>query len=319
MLEGVDAAIGSGGARGVRRVSPPPARGAMLRMIAGAALISTTSVFVRLAHVAPTVSAFYRMAFGGVMLLFVLVLGRRWRGYALSDLRALCVPALAFAADLMLWHRSIRAIGPGLATLVANFQVFIMALVGVVAYRERLPLRFVLGLTLASIGLWLLVGVRWGAFSPEFRIGVGFGLLTGVAYAVYLLSLRHAQLRRVGLDPARAMCLNSVLAAAILALAVAVEGDGFAIPDTQSWASLLALGLFGQVLGWVLIAQAMPFLPASLVGFLLLLQPALSFVLDVILFARPTTDRDWIGLALSLFGIFLGSTRSRAAPRAKSG
>ncbi|MGH8090443.1 MAG: EamA family transporter, partial [Rudaea sp.] len=76
---------------------------------------------------------------------------------------------------------------------------------------------------------------------------------------------------------------------------------------------LLGLGLFGQVLGWVLIASAMPQLPASLVGLLLLLQPALSFVLDVILFARPTGALDWIGLALSLLGIFVGSARRRPA------
>jgi len=47
---------------------------------------------------------------------------------------------------------------------------------------------------------------------------------------------------------------------------------------------------------------------------LLLLQPTLSFVLDVILFARPTTDLDWLGLALSLVGIFIGSVRGKPAP-----
>ena len=56
----------------------------------------------------------------------------------------------------------------------------------------------------------------------------------------------------------------------------------------------------------------MPLLPASLVGLLLLLQPTLSFVLDVILFSRPTSGLDWIGLALSLLGIFLASVRSPA-------
>jgi drug/metabolite transporter (DMT)-like permease len=298
-------------------VTPRIARGALLRMTAGAALISTTSIFVRWAHVAPTVSAFYRMLFGGLMLLGLLLARRQWRGYAMADVLWLLLPALAFCADLMLWHRSIRDIGPGLATLAANFQVFIMAIVGVVVYRERLHLRFVFGVALALVGLWLLVGVRWSAFTPQFRLGVWFGLLTGVAYAVYLISLRQAQLRRPTLDPARVLCLNSLLCAGMLALAVAVEGHGYAIPDAQSWAALLGLGLFGQVLGWVLIAHAMPQLPASLVGLLLLLQPALSFVLDVILFARPTGAPDWIGLLLSLLGIFIGSLRTRTPPAAE--
>ena|SRR5450755_1244735 len=280
-------------------------------MTAGAALISTTSIFVRWAHVAPTVSGFYRMLFGGLMLLVLLLVRREWRRVGVRDLVWLIIPALAFAADLIIWHRSILYIGPGLATLVANFQVFIMAVVGVVFYRERLSPRFVFGLVLALFGLWLLVGVDWSSFTAQFRIGVYLGLLTGVAYAVYLLSLRRVQLRRVHLDASQVLCLNSLLCALVLAVVVGIEGSGYAIPDTQSWLALLGLGLFGQVLGWVLIARAMPHLPASLVGLLLLLQPALSFVLDVILFARPTGALDWIGLTLSLLGIFVGSVRMK--------
>jgi drug/metabolite transporter (DMT)-like permease len=158
--------------------------------------------------------------------------------------------------------------------------------------------------------LWLLVGVDWQALTPRYRIGVALGASTGIAYAVYLLSLRRAQLRRRDLTPERTLCLVSLLCAAMLGIAVTIEGAGFDIPDLQSWSALLGLGFFGQVLGWVLIARAMPQLPASLVGLLLLLQPALSFLLDVLLFARPTTIPDWFGLALSLVGIFVASSRS---------
>lgn len=303
--------------RALIQTAPAPRR-ALIQMIAGAALISTTSIFVRWAHVAPTTSAFYRMLFGGIMLLALLLVRREWRRISVSDLVWLIIPALAFAADLIIWHRSILYIGPGLATLVGNFQVFIMAVVGVVFYREHLSPRFILGLAVALVGLWLLVGVDWNSFTPQFRVGVYLGLLTGVAYAAFLLSLRRVQLRRVHLDASQVLCLNSLLCAAVLAIVVGIEGSGYAIPDSQTWAALLGLGLFGQVLGWVLIARAMPLLPASLVGLLLLLQPMLSFVLDVIVFARPTSGLDWIGLALSLFGIFIGSVRSPTPPAAKA-
>ena len=293
--------------------APVPSR-ALWRMSAGAALISTTSIFVRWAHVPPTLSAFYRMLFGAAMLLMLLFVRRQSREFALRDYLWMLLPAFAFASDLFVWHRSIAYIGPGLATLAANFQVFILAIVGVIFFHERLTLRFVAGVALALFGLWLLVGTGWSSFTPQFRIGVWLGLFTGVCYAVYLLSLRRAQAVRPALTPVRALFLNSLLSAAILGMVVLGEGSSFAIPDAQSWAALLGLGFFGQVLGWVLIASAMPQLPASLVGLLLLLQPALSFVLDVILFARPTSGLDWLGLALSLVGIFIGSVRGKAAP-----
>jgi len=294
---------------------------ALIQMIGGAALISTTSIFVKLSHVGPTVSAFYRMAFGGLILLVGLAALRRWQRVRIGDLFWLLLPALAFALDLMLWHRSILLVGPGLATLLGNFQVFVMALAGWLVYREHLGLRFLGGVALAFAGLYLLVGIDWSSLGDAYRLGILLGLLTGVAYAVYMLSTRHAQRSgRVQLQPAQLLCVLSLLCAAILSLIVFIEGESLALPDAQSWWSLIGLALIGQVFGWILLLRAMPNLPASTIGLLLLLQPALSFVLDVILFNRLTGATDWVGIVLSMLGIFIGSYRAGAgAPAATKG
>jgi len=292
-------------------------RAALVEMILGAAAISTTSIFVKLAHVGPTVSAFYRMAFGGAMLLIGLIALRQWKPLRLSDFGWLMIPAVAFAADLMIWHRSILYVGPGLATLLGNFQVFLMALAGFLLYREKLGWRFLAGVSLAFVGLYLLVGFDWSHVGAQYQLGVILGVLTGVAYAAYMLSTRHAQRGgHVKLAPAQLLCVSTLLCAAVLGIAALVEGDSFALPDLRAWSSLLGLGFFGQVLGWVLLTRAMPQLPASLIGLLLLMQPALSFLFDVILFARPTRTLDWIGVGLSLLGIFIGSYR-KPAPAAE--
>jgi drug/metabolite transporter (DMT)-like permease len=297
-------------------------RGALIQMIVGAAAISTTSIFVKLAHIGPTMSAFYRMAFGGVMLLVGLIALRQWRRVRASDLAWLAIPAVAFAVDLMLWHRSILYVGPGLATLLGNFQVFLMALAGFVLYRERLGWHFIAGVALGFVGLYLLVGLDWNVVGSDYRLGVVLGIVTGVAYAVYMLSTRHAQRSgHVQLAPAQLLCVSSLLCAVVLGFAALMQGESFVLPDLQAWSSLLGLAFFGQVLGWVLLTAAMPRLPASMIGLLLLLQPALSFVFDVILFARPTRASDWVGVALSLLGIFVGSYRPnrRDPPLAPTG
>ncbi len=285
-------------------------RAALIRMVIGATAISTTSLFVKLAHVGPTISGFYRMSFGGLMLLVLLVASRQWRRVRIAEMGWLLVPGTAFAIDLMLWHRSILYVGPGLATLLGNFQVFVMALAGFVLYREKLGVRFLAGIALAFLGLYLLVGLDWSVVGARYRLGVTLGIVTGLAYAAYMLSTRHVQRAgHVRLAPAQLLCVSSLLCALVLALAAIGEGESFAIPDAQSWTSLLGLAFFGQVLGWVLLTRAMPQLPASTIGLLLLLQPALSFVFDVLLFARPTHAADWIGVALALAGIFVGSYR----------
>lgn len=288
-----------------------PARTPVVQMAAGAVLLSSTSLLVVYAHAAPTVSGFYRMLFGGGMLLAWVALSGRWQRIAWRDVAMALLPAVGFAGDLIQWHRSILWVGPGIATLLTNFQVFLLALVGLLAYRERPGRWFVPGMLLAMAGLWLLVGAHWSVFDARHRLGVWLGLGSGVAYTVYLLSFRQALRTHTRLSAAQFLGVMSLLSALLLWLWGQGEGVPFMLRDAQSWGVLLALGFFGQVLAWLLMARAMPQLPASLVGLLLLLQPALAFVLDVCLLGRSTGFGDWLGLLLALAGILLGALRPR--------
>ncbi|WP_233841135.1 DMT family transporter [Dyella sp. 2HG41-7] len=286
-------------------------RAHVVQMAVGAALLSSTSLFVVYAHAAPTVSGFYRMLFGGSMLLAWVMISGGWQRIIWRDLLLAILPAVGFAADLIQWHRSILWVGPGIATLLTNFQVFLMALTGFLFYRERPARWFLPGMLLAMVGLWLLVGAHWSVFDAQHRLGVWLGLGSGVAYTVYLVTFRHALKTHTRLSPAQFLGVMSLLSALLLWAWGKGEGDAFLLTDTQSWIVLLSLGFFGQVMAWLLMVRAMPHLPASLVGLLLLLQPALAFVLDVVLLGRPTDIGDWAGLTLALAGILLGALRPR--------
>lgn len=287
-------------------------------MVAGAAVIGTNSVLVRIAGVAPTSAAFWRMLFGGLMLMALLKLWGKPLGWSWRATKWLLLPAAAFAADLWLWHRGIEGVGPGLATLLANLQVFLMAAAGVILFGERLSWRYGLGLALAFAGIWLLVGRDWSHLDGAYRWGLLFGALTGLAYAAYMLSLRDAQRRLPAIGAEQVLCLFSLICAVMLLVTAGVERTSLALPHLRAVVALLGLGLAGQVIGWVLMARAIPHLPASLTGLLLLAQPLVSFVLDVLLFSRPTAWLDWLGLGISLSGIFLASARA-SVPRPEKG
>lgn len=293
-------------------------RYAVLRTLAGAVMISFSAPLARIADTAPTVSGFYRMLFGGAMLLALALIRRKrlWTGPA-SLLMALLV-GFFFAWDLIFWHRSIRYVGPGLATILANFQVFVLAAVGIWIYRERLRPRYALALPLAMAGLWLLVGTDWESLPDNYHFGVWMGLATAVAYSAYTLTLRKAQARDDAPPPEINLVFVCLLCAGVLAVSVMVEGSSFAIPNAKTWAALLIYGFVAQVLGWVLIARSLPYLNASIAGMILLLQPALSFTWDMLFFNRPTTWVELSGAALALLGIYLGTTARRREPAAET-
>ncbi len=291
-------------------------RAAFGQMLVGAAIIGTNGLLVRLAGTPPTVSAFWRMLIAGVLLLVYARATGRWRPLPARAWWWALVPAVAFAADLWLWHRSILIVGPGLSTLLANAQVFFMALAGVLLFGERLGPRFIGGLAFACFGLWLMLGGHWDTLPAEYRWGVWLGLGTGVCYAAYNLGLRRAQ-HEADRDPAHRAPIEQLLgiaslgSALFLGLAGAAEGDDFTIRTWRAFGILLALAAIGHCVSWVLISRAMKHLRVAVIGLLLLLQPIVAFVLDVWIFNRVTSPREWLGLAFTLAGIFLASVRGR--------
>jgi drug/metabolite transporter (DMT)-like permease len=277
----------------------------------GAVCISFSAVFVKLAEVAPAVSAFYRLGIGGVALLALLAAG----GQLPAARRALSWPAVLcavfFTGDLLCWHGSINRIGPGLATLVGNFQVFVLAAVGAVQARRAPRPIFMAAMTLAMAGLYLVVGHGFSAQTPAFRQGVGLGLLTAVFYSLYILSLKTAVTDRGRAGPMAAMAGLSLVGAAFLALIVAATGESFALPTTRSVLALAGLGLVGQGLGWAAISFGLARTKPAVAGLLLLLQPTLSYVWDVLFFDKPTGIVEGLGVALALGGIALGSVPAK--------
>ena len=278
-----------------------------LRLYAGATLISFSPVWVKLVSVSPTTSGFYRVFFGGIALsLFLVVTGRRLELSARAK-KILAFAAVFFALDLWFWHRSIIYIGPGLSTLLANFQVFFMMLAGVLLLRQRPRPVQVVAVPLALLGLGMIVGFDWRNLPDDYRLGVIFGLLTAVAYAGYLLTMRSARSESPHAVPVREVAVISVGAAAILAVSALFEGQSLVIPTISDARWLLAYGLLSHSLGLMFIASSLPKVTTTDAGLALLVQPPLSFVWDVVFFARPVTLMELAGAAIALFAIYLGS------------
>jgi drug/metabolite transporter (DMT)-like permease len=190
---------------------------------------------------------------------------------------------------------------------LANFQVFILPLAGWVLYRQPPHVRQLLAIPIALLGLALIVGFDWRALPADYQLGVGFGLMTALCYAGYILFLQRARQRDYSGSNANDLGWLSGVSAVLLALAALVAGETMAIPSLQDGALLLTYGLVSQVIGAFLIAGALARLSAGTVGLVLLLQPLMAFVWDVSLFARPFTLLELGGAATALLAIYVGS------------
>ncbi|MBU1230503.1 MAG: DMT family transporter [Proteobacteria bacterium] len=288
----------------------------MIQLVLGAAIISFSPVFVKLAApygVSGDAAGFHRVFIGGLCLLAASLCSREPRSKVWNMPRSGVLWSLACAAfftvDLLCWHLSILYIGPGLATLFGNFQVFVLAAWGIVFLREKPGLRFFAGLALAMGGLLAIVAPAWASAGQDYQLGVFFGLLTGLFYAGFILTLNRSLAECGENSQLAAMTANSLFTTALFAPIVLLRGETLALDLGMPLLLMTAYGVSSQFVGWVLISRGLRETRMSLAGLILLLQPVLAYVWDLTFFARPAGAAELLGVAATLVGIGLGARR----------
>jgi drug/metabolite transporter (DMT)-like permease len=281
-----------------------------LRLYAGAVLISLSPVWVKLVSVSPTTSGFYRVAIGSVTVTLLMILMRQRLRLSTRAWLLVGLAGAFFSLDLFFWHRSIIYVGPGLSTLLANFQVFIMMFAGIVLLRQRPGAMQLFAIPLALAGLVMIVGLDWHSLPGDYRLGVIFGLLTAVMYAGYLLSLRAARVDSKSRVPLAEVAGVSVVCTILLLLIAQAEGVSLAVPDISDIKWLLCYGVLSHSFGALFLASSLPHVSTTEAGLALLLQPTLSFVWDILFFGRPMQPVEIAGAVIALIAIYLGSRKA---------
>ena len=142
--------------------------------------------------------------------------------------------------------------------------------------------------------------------------GAVFGILTGLAYAGFILVLRQSSGDR---RPPAGPLFDVTLAAAATTLVGGLAiGDLDLVPDWPGHGWLVTLALTSQILGWLLISVSLPRLPAAVASMLLTIQPIGSVVLAAIIFGEAPTGLQVVGVAALLAGLVAVSRTRAPAP-----
>jgi drug/metabolite transporter (DMT)-like permease len=288
------------------------------RVMAGGVMISFSAVFARLTTVEPDVAAFYRTFVGGLFLVGLslyrkesLRLPRRVLPWAVGA-------GVSLVLDLVFWHRSISVVGPGLATILINFQVFVLAVAGWICFSEQVPKRLLVAVPMALTGLWLIVGVDVAGLPPNTVLGILLGLGAAFWLGMYTLTVRIARSIPGSPGSAPSVAVISLTSALLLAGVCLYQGQSLGIPTVRDGLWLFLYGLVSQGIGWLLIAGGLPNVPAFVAGMAILIMPTLSFIWDILLFQRPTGPMGVFGAVLALAAIRLGVSGGKQAPKCES-
>lgn len=283
---------------------PNPSRWALPALFTGAAAIALAPVFVRFSDVGPAAKAFWRLFFALPFL---------WAGVRITSSRRgtgglpksgrdhglMAAAGLFFAADLTVWHLSLKYTTIANATLLPNCAPVFVSFGAWLFLKERIRLPFLAGMAAAMAGTALMVGASFSIDRTRFW-GDALGLATAVFYAGYLLSVKNLRSR---FSTVAVMAYSgTVTCAGVLTVALAA-GEKLIPGSGRGWAVLVAMGIVSHVCGQGLIAYALAHLKAGFSSVGLLFQPVLATVLAWALFHETLSPLQAAGGALVLAGI----------------
>jgi drug/metabolite transporter (DMT)-like permease len=278
---------------------------ALSALLAGAAFIALSPIFVRVSEAGPTATAFWRVALAVPALwMLYLLQGRAGERPACDKRRALLLIAagLAFAGDLAFWHTSIKLTSVANSTLLANLASIFVTLAAWIFLRERPSALFLAGLAAALAGVLMLVHTSL-RFSATGLVGDALGVVTAMFYAGYLLAVKG--LRDRGETTLRLMAVATTLSAVILLPVALATGEPMLPQTARGWWILAGLALVSHAAGQGLIAYALAHLPASFSSVSLLFQPVMAALFAWVILSEPLVPLQIAGGLVVLAGIYL--------------
>lgn len=265
----------------------------------------------------PETSAFFRCFWALPPLIVLAWRERRRLGPRPGKPTATIAAGVLFAANLIFYHHCIALVGAGLATVLGNLQLVVVAYVAWAVLGERPEARVAAAVPVVLGGVVLISGLlEDGAYGDDPAAGVGAGVLTSLAYAAFILLMRRANAgpRR----PAQPL-LEATAVTALGVLLYGLVSDTIDLtPSLESTGWLVLLAVTAQVAGWLLISVSLPALPAALGSVLLLVQPVGAVILGVIILGEQPSALQAGGVALVLAGVLVATGATTLAPWSRS-
>ncbi|WP_420332703.1 DMT family transporter [Roseibium sp.] len=277
-------------------------------MSAAMTILGTIGFFVVLSGQAAIDVVFWRCAFGALALLLICAL--QGMLHRRITFRQIAIAALGGVAIVVNWAMLFSAYGNvsiGVATAVYNTQPFILVGFGVLFLGERLSAARLSWLSVAFLGVVLIVQAKpVGAATDGTNYTVGIALALGAAFFWAVAALLAKKLKNM---PPQLIALVQVCVGIVM---LAPFASWTSLPDDGvAWGALITLGAVHTGLMYILMYGAVQKLPTYLQGAFSFVYPVVAILVDYIAFGQALHLSQLLGAAtiiLSAAGLTLGWT-----------
>ena len=257
----------------------------------------------------PTGIAFWRTFIGAITLLAVMLIGRikfvrgwnAWFRIWIAGLFMSAIPAVLFGF-------AEQHVSSALAAIINSSTPIFTVIAILIAFRAEKPKReVVIGLTVGLLGVFVVLGV-WNGFGVNDPLAIGALILAVTCYGIGSPFLRK-YVEPLKLKPEAAV-FGQVSTSALTLLPFYLFGGLTVGPLTfNSVAAMLALGILGTGLAYVMYYQLLAQVGSAIGSAVTYLSPIVGVILGILLLGETISWNEPVGAAIVLLGAAVAQGR----------
>lgn len=270
-----------------------------LALAIGILCISVFPILVKLQLTGGLISAFYRMAIAGALLLPYVIVTKKFKLPKTSILILAILCGLLFASDVAVWNISIQESSATQATLLTNLSPVWVGVGSFLFLKNKPATNFWIGTVIALFGMITLVGFEF-FLNLDFNTAFLLAILSGILYAIYMLVSKNVLAE---MDVLSFMMVTLITSTIFLGTVCLVLNEPFSGFSNAGWLVLFIQGVVCQLIAWLLISYATQNMRATRISLSLLGQAVLATILAWVFLDEKITIQMIIGGLILLLGI----------------
>ncbi|MCI6217716.1 MAG: DMT family transporter [Helicobacter sp.] len=277
----------------------------VLTLIAEAFIIYA-SVLVKISDIPPIMLGFYRVFLALPVFALFYIKSKNLCLPHKKDLLLMILSGVFFGLDLLFFNLALHHTSVANVNLICSTACLVLVPIGIIFFKQKLYLSFVLGSMIAIIGAFILIKGR-SDLSVASPFGDFLAFLSMLSYAIFLALIYN--LRRC--YRTLQIMFYSGIGACLFLLVLGCILEGFVIPqDSYQWFLCILIAFFGQVVGQGFFGYIMGRMNIQLYSLLLLFSPAIAAILGYLILDEYLGVIEIFGICVIVLGVFIAQRRT---------
>ena len=223
----------------------------------------------------------YRFFFGSLAMLGMLLLKKTDLRVSLSELCRIAILSLFYIGTALATLECYHYLSSGIATALVYTDPIWCAIIGLIFLGDRFSLKLTSSCLFATLGVMMMTGVftEDGTFSA---LGLFWGLLSGLSYALYLIFVPRLRLKRI---PSLKLTFYVFFIGMLILAAYAIlkEGNIEIVTNPTCWTNLILLGLIPTALINICVTMSLRLVDSTIVAILGAFEPLTAMVIGIVI------------------------------------